>query len=286
MSLGKSRFEHFWNNSWWLSLFIFIIFFIIPFSLIHRFVDFSFAIAPFSILISSLFANLSVLTFQNYRRWHLFGLILRETSFQHFIIGFFLPFFLFLPILIFLFFQGITFNFVPPKDLLFYLYFIGFSATNEELIFRGVLFQRLIDKKGEFFAIAISSIVFSLGHLWNPHFSFISFLNIFLAGVFFGVAYIKTQMLWLPIGFHFGWNFWQKLILDSPVSGLQWGDSLINTKITQLNEILFGGGFGIEGGMICTLLLIIAIFIVSKFFVPVPEIVSKILREKYCSQLE
>lgn len=286
MSSLKQKFETIWHNSWWISFFIFIVFFTIPFTLIHKFIKFSFASAPLTLLISTLVANFSVLFFQNFRRWHLFGITPNKSSFKHFLFGFFLPMFLFFPLLIFLTFEGISFNALSSEDVFFYLYYIGFSATYEELIFRGVLFQRLIEKKGEIFAVAVSSLVFSLGHLWNPHFSILSFFNIFLAGVFLGICFVKTQMLWLSIGYHFGWNFWQKLILDSPVSGLKWGKPLIQTKISQLNEFVFGGDFGIEGGILCTILLLISIVIVSKFFVPVPEIASRIFKERYCREID
>jgi hypothetical protein len=93
--------------------------------------------------------------------------------------------------------------------------------------------------------------------------------------------FVRTYMLWLSIGFHFGWNFWQAFLLSSPVSGLNFEIGLFNTKITMFNEILFGGSFGIEGGICSTVILGIAIWVVAKNFVPVPEVYSKVLRERF-----
>ncbi|MCX7908689.1 MAG: CPBP family intramembrane metalloprotease [Ignavibacteria bacterium] len=280
----KSNFLLIFQNSWWVSFTIFLTVFLITFFFIYQLIPFSFANAPISIFFASFLANSSVVLIQNFRVWHFAGLMVNRYSIKHFTFGFLLPLILFLPVLLVLYFKGISLQKVSYLDLLFYLYYIGFNATSEELLFRGVLFQKLIDKKGEIFAVFISSIVFAIAHIWNPNLTILALLNIFLAGVLLAICYIKTSLLWLPIGFHFGWNFWQKLVLDSPVSGLRWGTPLVQTKITELNEIVFGGTFGIEGGLVTTILLLFAIIFVSKSFVPCPEVISKILKERYQSR--
>ncbi len=279
-NLRSNSFSHL-QKSWWMSLAIFLIFSFACFSILNLVFPVSFQIYPLYFFISAFVANSAVVLIQNYRKWHFFGTIINKYTPTHFVYGLFLPLLLFLPILFVLMFFDIRLTNIQALDVFFYIYYIGFAATAEELFFRGVLFQMLIDKKGEIFAIFLSSIIFALGHLLNPNVNLIALINVFLAGIVLGFFYIRTAMLWLSIGFHFGWNFWQKLVLDSPISGLQWGSSLLKTKITELNEYIFGGSFGVEGGIVSTLLLVVSVFIVAKRFVPCPEVISRILREKY-----
>lgn len=241
---------------------------------------------PLTIALSSILSNFAVIFFYNYRLWHFFGLLINKHTLPHFIYGFTLPLLLFLPIFIVLFIHGIKPVGLSIGELLKSAYIFGFFAINEELIFRGILFQMLVDKRGNAWGIFLSSIVFATAHLFNPNIGIVSFMNIFLAGVILGLMYIKTGLLWLSVGFHFGWNLWQILLLGSPTSGINSGTSIFETNITQLEPIFFGGSFGIEGGLVATILLLITAYIVSSRFVPCPEIISKMLREKYTCKFE
>ncbi|MFN3269036.1 MAG: lysostaphin resistance A-like protein [Candidatus Kapaibacteriota bacterium] len=270
-----------WQESWWLSLFIFVVVFFASFAIPIVFNYLSVTIYPAIFFFAGLISNIVVISAQNYRLWHFFGLVVHKKSLQHLLFGLLLPLVFFIPLLGLLSFWGISLNSITFLNVLYYLYFIGFAAAGEELVFRGVLFQKLIDKKGEAFAIFVTSLVFALLHLMNPNITLIGFVNIFLAGVVLGLCYVRTSTLWLSIGFHFGWNFWQKFLLNSRVSGLDWGTSIFQTKIMELNPIIFGGDFGIEGGLVTTLFLLISAYIVAKKFIPVPEVYSRILREKY-----
>jgi len=281
MKIDKNEVLYFWQHSWWISFLIFALVSASLFLLIYNLLGFSFQLYPLYAFIIAFLANIAVILLQNYRRWHFFGLILSKFSLKHFIFGFSLPLLLFIPLLFLLALKGIHFSGLTITDLALLLYQIGFLATAEELFFRGVIFQRLIDKLGEASAVFITSIVFAIFHLLNPHLTFISLFNIFLAGVMLGVCYIKTYSLWLPIGVHIGWNFWQQFLLDSPISGHSMFISLFKTNITSFNKLLFGGSFGLEGGLVSSFLLLLIIYIVSKSFVPIPEVISKILRERY-----
>lgn len=270
-----------WRSSWWLSFIIFTFVFLATFTFFY--LTFNFSLLNYSLLLltSGLLANLAVIFTQKYRIWHIFGLSIHKKSFEHLLFGTLLPLAFFLPLLGILSIWGISFQRISLEAFFLNIFFIGFAATAEEIIFRGVLFQRLIDKRGEVFAVIANSLTFALLHLFNPNITFLAFINIFLAGVVLSICYVRTSTLWLSIGFHFGWNFWQKLLLGSPISGLDWGFSLFHTKITDLPPILFGGSFGLEGGLVCTVFLIISAYLIAKLFVPVPEVISRILREKY-----
>ena len=119
---------------------------------------------------------------------------------------------------------------------------------NEELLSRGYHLQNLADGINLTWGVIISSSVFAILHIGNPGATWISTLGLFLAGVFLAYGYIRTKQLWLPIGLHIGWNFFEGVVFGFPVSGLN-----IFT-LTRINihgpELITGGAFGPEAGLI------------------------------------
>jgi membrane protease YdiL (CAAX protease family) len=138
--------------------------------------------------------------------------------------------------------------------LLAFVVFI-FVAFNEEIMFRGYVFQKFIELTNKYVATFLLSVCFGLAHLSNPHASVLAVINVALAGVLFSICYIKTNSLWLPISFHFSWNFVQGTVFGFPVSGF----SKFNTHIRFVPtgpEWITGGYFGPEGGILVSILLI------------------------------
>jgi len=130
----------------------------------------------------------------------------------------------------------------------FFLLF-GVAAANEELVFRGYPFQRLIDVGGPVFAVIILSILFGVVHLRNPFHTWISTLNTVLVGVLLAICYLRTRALWLPLGIHFAWNFVQGFVLGLPVSGIRLPQSLLQAKAGGPLWIT-GGAYGPEGSIL------------------------------------
>ncbi|MFC1554300.1 lysostaphin resistance A-like protein [candidate division KSB1 bacterium] len=141
------------------------------------------------------------------------------------------------------------------KYLLLYL----FAGAMEELITRGYMFQALIEGTNKIIATIIFSFIFSILHFFNPSYSIISAVNIFLAGVLLSVVYIKTRSLWMPIGLHMAWNWTQGSLFGVNVSGIE-VDQSIFTSLPQGNELFSGGEFGIEGSVIS--ILVLTLFII------------------------
>ena len=76
---------------------------------------------------------------------------------------------------------GVTFN---PSSLLISFVFFLLVAVTEELALRGFVLERMLQGGiNKFWALFFSSVLFSLIHIGNPNFNFLSFINILLAGV-------------------------------------------------------------------------------------------------------
>jgi len=97
-------------------------------------------------------------------------------------------------------------------------------------------------------AVLFTSALFGLGHAVNPEATAMSVFGLILGGIFYGVTYILTGELALPIGFHIAWNFFENSIFGFPVSGEQFGASFISIQQSGPN-LWTGGEFGPEAGL-------------------------------------
>lgn len=131
-------------------------------------------------------------------------------------------------------------------------------AIAEELLFRGFIFQRLIDGLGQWWAQLTIAGLFVLTHSTALEgagdIRYLAGLNIFIASLMFGFAFIKTRSLAMPIGIHFAANFVQGGVLGFGVSGNEEQGLLAPT----LNgpDWLTGGAFGLEAsvpGLVCVI---------------------------------
>lgn len=125
------------------------------------------------------------------------------------------------------------------------------AAFTEELLFRGYPFQLIAARFGGAAAILATSAVFALVHGANPDVDALSLVNIGAAGVLLGLAYWRTGSLWVATGLHFGWNY-AMAVGDLSVSGLELGMPGFDPRLVG-PEILTGGRFGPEGGLLVTL---------------------------------
>ena len=136
------------------------------------------------------------------------------------------------------------------------------AAASEEVVFRGYVLRALAEWRGAAFALGVSSILFALAHLGNPGLTPLALTNIALAGVAFGLALQLTGRLWLPIAYHFAWNYFQGPLFGLPVSGLALPAFL---RVTLAGPTLWtGGAFGPEGGLIVSLILISSLFLLLR----------------------
>ena len=135
------------------------------------------------------------------------------------------------------------------------------GSLAEELIFRGYPFQRLVEAIGPGGAILVFSTLFALVHLMNPGASFWGLMNTVMIGVVLSLAYLRTRALWLPWGFHFGWNAALGLLSGLPVSGIRLFNVVVHTTATG-PRWLTGGTYGLEASIPGAAVVIVALIII------------------------
>jgi membrane protease YdiL (CAAX protease family) len=149
-------------------------------------------------------------------------------------------------------YEGFTWEILSPRRVItetvtmFAIYLaVGWS---EELLSRGYWLQNIEEGLDLDWALFISSTFFALAHIGNPGFSWIAMLGLLVAGYFLAFGYVRTRQLWLPIGLHIGWNFFEGTVFGFPVSGTDSFRLIIHT--VKGPTIWTGGAFGPEAGLI------------------------------------
>ena len=158
---------------------------------------------------------------------------------------------------------GVVFN---PSSLLISFVFFLLVAITEEFALRGFVLERMLQGGvNKFWALFLSATLFSLVHIANPNFDFLSFINILLAGILLGSSYIYTRNLCFPIALHWFWNWIQGPVLGYEVSGKKFCDGLLTLYLPEAN-LINGGAFGFEGSILCTVLMVAGTGVILKMF--------------------
>lgn len=130
------------------------------------------------------------------------------------------------------------------------------QGATEEIVTRGWLMNVIGARYNMTFGLILSSTIFGLLHLLNPEVNYLAVINIILVGFFFGIYAIKTKDLWGVCGIHTAWNFAQGNIFGFEVSGMNVGVSSIFDFNLVGNEMIGGGLFGPEAGLVSTFVLL------------------------------
>jgi membrane protease YdiL (CAAX protease family) len=120
------------------------------------------------------------------------------------------------------------------------------AGIGEELLLRGLAFQALRRGLGDVVAVSASGLIFGVMHLTNPHASWVAAVIIALVGLWFSAAMVRGNNLYVPMGLHLGWNFFEGCIFGQPVSGLAPGNSLFVAGWPTKASFWSGGDFGPE----------------------------------------
>jgi membrane protease YdiL (CAAX protease family) len=187
-------------------------------------------------------------------------------------LGFFLMLFIFLTELTFGWINVESYVYAHPDYTSFWIAILVYAfqficvGIYEEIFTRSYLLINLSEgfsfikdrKTGLLISYLLTSSIFGLMHAFNPDSTPASVLNIMVAGLFLGLGMVLTGRMGLSIGLHITWNFFQGNIFGFPVSGIDTGVSMI--QITQRgNELITGGSFGPEGGLISIFAILIGI---------------------------
>lgn len=166
---------------------------------------------------------------------------------------------------------GVRFELDPARSLAmlasgFYLF--AFVALFEETLFRGFVFQRLVDGLGAWIALAGLGLLFAVAHWSNPGMEgatrFLAAGSMATGGIMFGLAWLRTRSLALPVGIHLGWNWTQGHVLGFGVSGFDhngWLQPLFQGR----PQWLTGGEFGPEASVFAVVIDVIAIALLWKW---------------------
>ena len=165
-------------------------------------------------------------------------------------------------------YSHISLNFLSAKEFWQIIWhpiiiFLALMSLAEELLFRGYILRELSVGTNKLISSIILSFGFALVHINNEGATILSTFNIFLIGMLFSLSVFATNRLWFAWGMHFGWNYFMGPIFSFNVSGHRI-KSLFYNEVSGPN-ILIGGDFGPEGGLICTFVSIVLGFILWRF---------------------
>lgn len=133
----------------------------------------------------------------------------------------------------------------------------------EELVFRGYLFRNMKQGMGLILTIVISCLLYGLVHYTNPNATIMSSAIIVVLGFLRIYGVLLTNMLWLSMGMHIGWNFFQGPIFGFSVSGHE-SDTLLQISHSG-PDWLSGGAFGPEGSIIILPIIILALLAMNQW---------------------
>lgn len=135
-------------------------------------------------------------------------------------------------------------------------------AAGEELMFRGYYINALQQAVNKELAVFLSSVLFALAHMGNQGATLLAGVNIFLVGSLFAYMYFRTGSLWMPIGYHITWNYFQGNVYGLTVSGHE-VHSVLTTGVEE--SIISGGAFGPEGGILSTVVMVLGFLAVRLY---------------------
>lgn len=246
-------------------------------------------IEDYSLIIISILALSATIAVWISRKWFdkksvvSLGLLWNKQAIKDLLFGFLLSFgmaalfYLVLYTLGFLDLKDINFNGIVPGESVNFVKFMSVVTLGslslmlletvlvgywEELVFRGYIFQNMIQGLGFVTAIVISCILYGLIHASNPNATWLSTAIIVGFGYLRIYGYLSTKMLWLSMGMHIGWNFFQGPIFGFAASGHKKA-TLLSHTLTSDKDYLTGGAFGPEGSILIIPILIAALLLMK-----------------------
>ena len=140
---------------------------------------------------------------------------------------------------------------------IFVAYLLGYmvQGMTEEVLCRGYFLGSYARRYPVYAAVLANSLLFASLHLLNSGISVLAFINITLFGIFASIYFIRRGSIWGIGAFHSIWNLVQGNFYGIKVSGTPVGNTLFTTQAIAGKSLWNGGDFGMEGSLICTIVL-------------------------------
>jgi len=158
-------------------------------------------------------------------------------------------------------------GFTLDHEQAFALTVVAITAQSvlEEFLFRGTILEALRERFGTIVSVGLTSVLFGVAHGLNPGASPIAVVNVTLAGGLMGIMVVRSGSLWMAMAFHAAWNLSTKTFFGS-VSGAGehgWISTLDAASMPPEIVWFLTGPFGIEQGVVTTIVLIAGIVVVN-----------------------
>jgi membrane protease YdiL (CAAX protease family) len=142
------------------------------------------------------------------------------------------------------------------------------QSMAEEVMSRGFLFKSLSKRVSMPVAIIVSAAAFSLGHLPSVleaegWFAVIGVANLFLVSAVFALLYHLRANIYVVGGLHCLWNFLLYGVMGLSVSGSTGNENALLQFHVPTQNVLNGGVYGLEAGIITTAVLLIAVVLLA-----------------------
>jgi membrane protease YdiL (CAAX protease family) len=152
---------------------------------------------------------------------------------------------------------------LPRAAVVLVVGLLGFAlqGPSEEVLFRGYILENVRDEWNVRAAVIVSSLAFGAMHASNPAFGPLPFINLVLFGVATALykLYVDDDQLWGVFAIHAVWNWLQQVVFGLPNSGIiSVPDTTLFTVTpnTSLPDVIWGGGFGPEGTLAATVVVL------------------------------
>jgi membrane protease YdiL (CAAX protease family) len=128
------------------------------------------------------------------------------------------------------------------------------SGMLEELAFRAVLLRIFARMFNPVAGLLISSALFGIAHL--THATLFQAVEVaFNAGLTLGLPYMLTGRLWMSVGLHTAWDFWEESFL-----GVNTTDGvLVSVPNLSKSVYLTGGAYGPDGSLLASVIAGLAV---------------------------
>lgn len=140
------------------------------------------------------------------------------------------------------------------------------QGAMEEVLCRGIVMGLLMKRTSAPVAIGLSSVLFTIPHLFNMTLSggvfiFFAIVNLFLISIVFSLLTLYYKSIWAACGLHSIWNFILYNIFGMNLSGNGEIKAAVFDMRSVGNNILNGGIYGIEASVVTAIVLAITVII-------------------------